>query len=341
MTKRTGILIGAGLGTAALIAQKLLRKPAEESLKGEVALITGGSRGLGLALAREFAREGCRIAICARDLQELDRAVADLESRGAEAYGFPCDVSKQDEVSHLIEAVTAHYGGVDILVNNAGLIEVGPAQMMKTADFEKAMGVIFWGAVFPTLAALPAFISRQSGRIVNIDSIAGKVSVPHLLPYSSAKFALAGFSQGLEAELRPQGIRVTTIYPGLLRTGSFIQAQFKGNQREEANWFTLGATLPGISMDTDRAARQIVQAVKRATPERTLSLPAQILAGVNKAFPGGTSEILSAVTAALLPKASGSSRSKSGKDLFPAMHPALRVLSSLGVRAMQNYNQTT
>ena len=340
MTKRTGILVGAAIGSAALALRHYAKKVPEHSLSGEVVLITGGSRGLGLALAREFARNGCRLAICARDTNELDRAVTDLESRGAQVIAVPCDVRKQDEVTRMIASVTAHYGGIDILVNNAGIIDVAPVQSLEPNDFKQSMDTIFWGTVYPTLAALPAFLNRQSGRIVNISSIGGQVSVPHLLPYASAKFAVAGFSQGLTSELRPQGIHVTTIYPGLLRTGSFVQARFKGKQAQEANWFTLGATLPGISMHTDRAARQIIQAVKRTSTERTLSIPAKLIASANKAFPVGTSEILSAITAALLPKPSANHSKKSGRQLWPSLHPIVRVLSSLGARAMQNYNQT-
>ncbi len=339
MTRKTGLLIGAAAGTAVLLSRRLAKPAPAQSLAGEVVLITGGSRGLGLALAREFAREGCRIALCARDLAELDRTVADLQSRGAQAFAVPCDVRREDEVALLFAAVTEHYGGIDILVNNAGIIDVAPVESLKPEDFRESMETIFWGTVFPTLAALPAFLNRRSGRIVNIASIGGKVSVPHLLPYASAKFAVSGFSQGLTAELRPKGIAVTTIYPGLMRTGSFVQARFKGQQHEEANWFTLGATTPGISMNAARAARQIVEAVKRGNTERTLSLPANLLSAFHKAFPGGSSEILSAVTAALLPKGSGNTNKKSGRQLWSGMNPAIRVLASLGARAMQNYNQ--
>ncbi len=339
MTKKTGVLIGVSLASAALLAKKLQRPAPAQSLRGEVALITGGSRGLGLALAREFGSHGCRIAICARDADELRRAVADLEGRGIPAFAVPCDVRNEDEVKQMIEAVTVHYGGIDILVNNAGVIDVGPIQSFKVQDFEDSMNTIFWGTLYPTLAALPAFLNRQSGRIVNISSIGGKVGVPHLLPYTSAKFAVAGLSQGLAAELRPQGVSVTTIYPGLLRTGSFVQARFKGRQQQEADWFTLGATVPGASMNTDRAARQIVEAVRSGETESVLSLPAKVIAKVNQAFPDATNRLLSAITASILPGPSRNGTKRRGGDLWPSMNLVVRTLATLGVRAMHNYNQ--
>ncbi len=339
MKTRSALLLGAAAVGVSAAAREYWLKSHEDSLAGEVALITGGSRGLGLALAREFAAEGCRIALCARVEDELAAAVSDLRSRGAEVFAFAADVSRQDDVDTLIAAVTAHFGRIDILVNNAGVIQVGPVQNFDPADFEEAMQTNFWGTVRPTLAVLPQFLQSGKGRIVNISSIGGKVSMPHLLPYVSSKYAVAGFSQGLAAELGPQGIKVTAIFPGLLRTGSFVQALFKGDQKKEAEWFTLGASLPGISMDPARAARQIVRAVRRGERDLTLSLPAKTAAVLNGLFPGGVGEILSVVSSAILPAAASGKKTKSGGSLWPALHPAVRAVSALGVRAMRNYNQ--
>ncbi len=338
MTKRNGILLGAAAAAAALAAKEFLARSREDVLAGEIVLITGGSRGLGLALARAFAKEKCSIAICARDKKELAEAAERLRSRGAKVFTYPCDVSKQDEVRSMIDAVMRHYGRIDTLVNNAGIIQVGPAEEFHASDFEAAMGVIFWGTVYPSLAVLPRFIGRRNGRIVNISSIGGQVGVPHLLPYSSAKFAVAGFTQALAAEMRPKGIHVTGIYPGTMRTGSFVQAFFKGDQKKESEWFTLGASLPGISLDTERAARQIITAVKRGRTEQVLSAPAKALAAFNKLFPEGASRILSAVAAAVLPNAKTGGARKGG-ELLDKMNPLIRGLSELGLRAMRTYNQ--
>src|SRR5450759_4776995 len=119
---------------------------------------------------------------------------------------------------------------------------------MEVAYFELAMDVMYWGVLYPTLAVLPQMREHKRGRIVNITSIGGKVSIPHLLPYNSAKFAAVGLSEGLRAELAMDGVTVTTIVPGLMRTGSHINAYFKGKQEREYTWFALGASLPVISM---------------------------------------------------------------------------------------------
>src|SRR3954453_3470359 len=164
------------------------------NLRGQVVLITGGSRGLGLALARAFAREGCRLMICARDAAELDRAATALTAAGAEVHTFVCDVADRSAVSRFVEAAIERYGRLDIVVNNAGIIQVGPVSAMTVEDFEEAMDVMFWGTVYTTLAALPHL--APGSRIVNITSIGGKVAVPHLVPYSCAKFAAVAFSEG-------------------------------------------------------------------------------------------------------------------------------------------------
>jgi short-subunit dehydrogenase len=154
------------------------------------------------------------------------------------------------------------------------------------------MRVMFWGVVYPTLAVLPRMLERRGGRIVNITSIGGKVAVPHLLPYTCAKFAAVGFSEGLRAELARDGIAVTTIAPGLMRTGSALNAYFKGRAEREYQLFSVVGSLPFISMDAERAARQIVQATKRGEAERILSIPAVLLARFHGLFPGLLANLL-------------------------------------------------
>ena len=258
------LLAVAGLGW---LAYKGLQWGRQENLYGQVVLITGGSRGLGLALAREFARAGCRLVLAARDAQELTRAQQDLTQRGAEVLAVPCDVTDQEQVRSLVDQATQRLRCVDIVVNNAGIIQVGPMSTTTVEDFANAMDVMFWGALYPTLAVLPQMRARRSGHVVNITSIGGMVSVPHLLPYTCAKFAAVGLSEGLRAELGQEGIHVTTVVPGLMHTGSYVQARFQGQQEREFTWFALGSTLPLISMSAERAARQIVQATQRGAAE--------------------------------------------------------------------------
>ena len=216
---------GAGVGLA------LFRTSRKADLSGQVVLITGGSRGLGLALAREFGSRGAELILCARNSDELERARHDLSNIRGKVLTIPCDVTDPAQVSACIAEGVSTLGRIDILVNNAGTISVGPLHTMAIEDFEQAIEVMFWGVIYTTMAILPHFRQRGSGRIVNITSIGGKVSVPHLLPYSCAKFAATAFSEGLSAELRGSGIRVLTIAPGLMRTGSFVERLFQGRRK--------------------------------------------------------------------------------------------------------------
>src|SRR5690606_4950492 len=145
----------------------------------------------------------------------------------------PCDVSDSAQVGKMLETIEAELGPVEVLVNNASIIQVGPLESQEIEDFERAMEINFWGTLHTTLAVLPEMRRRGAGRIVNITSIGGKVAIPHLLPYDCAKFAVVGFSEGLRAEVARHGISVTTVVPGLMRTGSPVNAFFKGDAERE------------------------------------------------------------------------------------------------------------
>jgi len=331
---RKAMWMGAGATGAALALATVLRRK-ECDLASEVVLITGGSRGLGLALAKEFAARGCRVAICARDRQELATAADRI---GHDVAAYVCDVANQDEVDTLIEATISRFGKLDILVNNAGEIQVGPIQSMTVDDFRSAMDIMYWGCVYTSLALLPHLLERHSGRIVNITSIGAKVAVPHLIPYAAAKFAAYGFSQGLHAELAGTGVGVTTVAPGLMRTGSYLNAKFKGDVEREALWFSLGATLPATSIDAGVAARQIVKAVARGDADVTLSLPAKALALFHGVFPGATADILAWVNRTMLP-AGSDQRTVRGHETAVLQRPAMKALTTLGRRAAQQLNE--
>lgn len=333
--------VGLALGLA-LTARTLWRRRSAVDLAGQTALVTGGSRGLGLLLARELARAGCRIAICARDAEELARARRMLEEdEGAQVLDVVCDVSDPQQVERMVAEVLRRYGRIDILINNAGIIQVGPLAEMTRADFSRALDVMFWGVVQPTLAVLPQMRERRQGRILTISSIGGKVSVPHLLPYASAKFAAVGFSEGLRAELAREGITVTTVAPGLMRTGSHLNAVFKGRQNREFTWFSLGASLPLVSMDAERAARQIVDALRHGEAERVLSVPATLLARFHGLFPGTTANILGLVNRFVLPKPGGDpSTAARGRQIEARSPSRVRdTLTTLGRRSAARFNE--
>lgn len=298
-TVRRRILKAAVFFGGVAAARAIIRRMKEFRLHGRTVLITGGSRGLGLLLAREFASQGARIVICARDHDELDVARVDLASRGAEVLALPCDVTDREQVDRMVREVRDEFGPVEVLVNNAGLIQVGPIEEMTLADFEEAMRVHLWAAIYTSLAVIPDMQARHEGRIVNIASIGGKVAVPHLIPYSASKFALAGFSEALRAELAKDGIAVVTVFPGLMRTGSAYRAHFKGQNKKEYTLFSLLNGLPVFSMDAGRAAKQIVTACKRGYPEVVLSPQAKFGAAFHALFPGLTTDILGLVGRAL------------------------------------------
>jgi len=330
-------LMFAAAGMGVLLATGSFLRRRRYDLQGKTVVTTGGSRGLGLGLAREFAHEGARIAICARDEATLQRAQKTLAEQQINALAVRCDVTDQAQVDGLVHTIRRHLGPIDVLVNNAGTIAVGPMELMTLEDYEKAMQLHFWAPLYTTLAVLPEMRQRGEGRIVNIASVGGKISVPHLLPYSTSKFALVGFSAGLRTELAKDGIAVTTVCPGLMRTGSPRNATFKGQHQAEYTWFSISDALPFLSMNTQRAARQIVTACQRGDGEVVLSLPAQFAVKVHGLFPTLSAEFLSAVNK-LLPAPGGiGKRQASGRESASSLSPSW--LTTLGDRAAQRYNQ--
>ena len=276
--------LAAGLGVA--LAARAGRNRNPYSFEGRSVVITGGSRGLGLVMARQLAGEGARLAILARDRAELDRAAQALTRYGGEALALQCDVGDRQQVEEAIRRVVDGYGSIDVLVNNAGIIQVGPVEHMRVEDFHDAMSVHMWGPLYAMLAAIPHMRRQGEGRIVNIASIGGKIAVPHLLPYAASKFALVGLSDGMRAELAKDNIHVTTVAPGLMRTGSPVNALFKGHHRAEFTWFTLLDSLPLVSISAERAARQIIEACRRGDPELTITIQARLAVLASAVSPG-------------------------------------------------------
>jgi NAD(P)-dependent dehydrogenase (short-subunit alcohol dehydrogenase family) len=251
-----------------------MRRRSAIDFNGRVVVITGGSRGLGLVLARQLAAEGARLCLLARDHDELQRARHQL-AETSEVLVLACDVRNRDDVRRAIAQVLARWTAVDVLINNAGIIQVGPFEHMNEADFEDALATHFWGPLHLILEVVPSMRRRGFGRIVNISSIGGRIAVPHMAPYCSSKFALVGLSDAVRSELIRFGIRVTTVTPGLMRTGSAPNAQVKGRHEAEYAWFAIADSIPGLSTSADRAARKIIEAARYGDPELTITMAAQ------------------------------------------------------------------
>lgn len=335
MKTRTILQIAAGVGSL-LAARGLLRQRRRIDLRDKVVIVTGGSRGLGLVLARQLVMRGARVAICARHADELERARLDLRDKGGDVYASVCDVTDRDDIQRFVAEVQDEVGPVDVLINNAGVIQVGPMELMNTDDYEQAMRTHLWGPLHATLAVLPEMRDRRAGRIVNIASIGGKLAIPHLVPYSASKFALVGMSAGMRAELAQDNVLVTTVCPGLMRTGSPRHAQIKGQHRAEYAWFAIADSLPFASMSAVRAARAIIDALEHGDAEVVLSIPGRIAAKLYGLAPNMVDEALGLV-ARLMPASNGKRDMVEGKDAESQLAPS--VLTTLGDAAARENNE--
>jgi NAD(P)-dependent dehydrogenase (short-subunit alcohol dehydrogenase family) len=303
----------ATAGVAAAAAAYSISVKRRTRDRGRVVLITGGSRGLGLALAERYGRAGARLVLSSRNVEELTQARETLLERDAiqspdDVLLIPADLTDSAQAAMLVDHAIDHFGHIDILINNAGIIEVGPVENQPLEAYRRAMATNFFAAVHTIHAALPHLLNRQGrtrdAAIVNIASIGGKFAMPHMLPYVASKFALVGFSQGLHAELRRKGVRVTTVCPGLMRTGGEAHAQFTGRIKEEQRWFTLAARTPIISASVRRAARKIYTAVADGRAEITITPQAWLAARVAGLAPETTQYFASLANHLLLPEPS-------------------------------------
>jgi len=302
MTLRVLLATGAILLVLWLIARfiRTVRYP----LNDKVVLITGGSRGLGLVLARHVCARGGKVAIIARDPDELVRAKADLVPRGGKVLTVECDLLDAGQTQSAVRKVIDRFGKIDVLINNAGIIEVGPLEHMTPEDFQRAMRLHFWAPFELISQIVPEMRIWGGGRIVNISSIGGKVAVPHMAPYSASKFALTGLSDALRAELACDNIYVTTVAPGMMRTGSHVNAKFKGKHDSEFAWFAASACAPLLSMNANRAARKILAACRRGQPSLTLTFAARLQVVANALFPNLTGYAMQLANR-FLPESSG------------------------------------
>ncbi len=315
--RRASAYLSAGTAAAAGVAA-WRRHRAATRLAGQTVVITGGSRGLGLALTSEFLARGAHVWLLARDEDELRRARERLRAWGSRVGVAPCDVRDAQSVLMAVSAVVDRTGRIDVLVNNAGVIQIAPFAQTRIEDFDDSFRTHFWGPLYMTRAVWPYMRRQGRGRILNIASIGGRLAVPHLLPYCASKFALVGLSEGLRAELAADGIIVTTATPGLMRTGSHRNAWVRGQHEREATWFALASATPITSMSASRAARQLVDACVRGRATVTPGWQARAAAWAHTMAPELTAALLTGVASHVLPsgrRASASDEGRLSRDL--------------------------
>ncbi len=301
MTSASGLAIAVG-GVAAFGAAAWLGSRPRYDLHGRTVLITGGARGLGLLLAREFGRRGARLVVVSRTPSDIARAVDELRDRGHDVMGECVDVRDPRAVADLVHLVVGRTSRLDVLVNNAGVIQAAPFEDAQLEDFQESLDTHFWGPLYLTREALPHLRAAPGGaRILNISSIGGRIGVPHLAAYAAGKFALAGLSDTLRPELHAAGVRVTTATPGLMRTGSHVKILLRGRHEQEALWFGAGIITPFTSMAGERAARQLVDACVAGRAHVTPGVQFRIGEVAEVIAPGATAAVKAFVTSRLLP----------------------------------------
>lgn len=190
----------------------------EERLAGQVAVVTGASRGIGLAIARRLGQMGARVSLCARNAANLERAASDLRAAGIQVLALRTDVTRGDEVASLVSETQRMFGPVDILVNNAGIGIFGPFQEQTEADWNAIMDTNLKSVFLVSRAVAPEMIRRKTGHIINIGSLAGKSAFANGAVYCASKWGLLGLTGCMAEELRAHGIRVSAICPGSVAT---------------------------------------------------------------------------------------------------------------------------
>lgn len=190
----------------------------EKNIENKVAVVTGGTRGIGRAIAERLSREGARVAICGRLQKSVDEALASLSSMG-EAFGMTADVSKREEVREFISNVERKFGAIHILINNAGAGAFRSVAELTPEEWDRMIGLNLSGVFYCCHEVLPVFRRNQGGDVINISSLAGKNAFAGGAAYNASKFGLNGFSEAMMLDHRQEGVRVSYIMPGSVDTG--------------------------------------------------------------------------------------------------------------------------
>ncbi|MGA7614215.1 MAG: SDR family NAD(P)-dependent oxidoreductase [Thermoanaerobaculia bacterium] len=240
-------------------------------------LITGGSSGIGLALGRELARRGNRVALCARRGELLEEVASELRAQGREALAIRCDVTSSESVHEAVQRVHSEWGRIDIAVANAGVGLPTPARKFKLEDAENVFRTNVLGMVYLFDAVIPSMIERGDGQFVGIASVAGFRGLPGSSAYSASKAAMQAFLDGTRAELRSRGVKVTTVNPGFVRTPLVEKNRFP---------------MPFL-MEPEEAALKIAEAIEREVREVSFPLPTALLMKLARLLPNAVYDMLS------------------------------------------------
>ena len=328
------VLATAALAAGAVGLAIAARYRTRYTFENKVVVITGGSRGLGLVLARELASRGASLGLMARDALELARARRSIDSDSLVQL-LPADVTDPAQVEQAFSTMIRRFGRIDIVINNAGQILSAPFEDTTREDFEAMLDVHFWGTLNVSRAALPHLARHREGRIINICSIGGRVPIPHLSAYCASKFAQAGLSAVMAEELRAKGIYITTVLPGLVRTGSHLQAWFKGDRAAEFALFSLVGGSPGTSMSAERAARLILSAAARGRADAVIPFSYRQLAKLSACAPNATLATLAAVNG-MMP---GPQTRIATQGKYLSLPKLVRGATALNERAADRNNQ--
>jgi NAD(P)-dependent dehydrogenase (short-subunit alcohol dehydrogenase family) len=243
-------------------------------IEGKVVLVTGAGRGIGRGLSIDLARRGARVALAGLHQKELCNLQAQIAGEGGQAIAVACDVREEALVRQLMQDVLAVYGKIDILINNAGITLGGDLRLLSDQDWERALSVNLWSVIRLVRAVLPHMLERGSGYIVNIASAAGLVAPALWIPYSTSKFAVVGFSEGLCAAFRAKGVGVSVVCPMWVQTDLLKRPPPRlaelhtprvtpTNRRLARPWGWLIAHLPGRQITVERAAQRIIRGIER------------------------------------------------------------------------------
>jgi len=321
---RTLLMLAAGAVAGANLVRATLRR---RRVRGKLAVVTGGSRGLGLRIAARLGQRGATVAICARDGAELERAARKLAAEGVVVSTYVVDVTDAAAVRHTMAQIDRDLGAIDLVVNNAGILHIGPATAMTHDDLRAAMETNFWGAVHVADAVLPSMIARGDGHLVNIGSIGGITQIPWMLPYSASKAAIVGWSKGLHHDLAREGVAVTTVAPWVMRTGGPVNATFKGSARRGAFLaLALADITPGLAIGADAAARTIVRGIEARRSMVFVGLRTRAIAALEAMMPNVVGASF-ALLAAALPSSKGDQTGGRGRELAGTLGAAGRTIA--------------